>query len=101
LGTPLPLIAAAPGTGQDKGEYFYNFENAVFTPEGSNERWAVKGDMRAAEIPGPGGKAGRGTSIVTIRGTLGPVGRFGSLGACSRVIAVTKVVAVHSKRGKE
>jgi hypothetical protein len=53
------------------GEYFYNFEYAYLTPDGSNEQWCLKGDMSAAELPSHDGKGAERTSYVTVQGTLG------------------------------
>jgi len=77
-----------------KGDYFYNFENAVFTPEGTEERWAVEGDMSVVERRRHDGSSGWGTSTVTVLGSLSPKGQFGNLGSCSRILKVIKVVKV-------
>jgi uncharacterized protein YceK len=79
------------------GEYFYNFEYAYLTPDGSNEQWCLKGDMSQAELPEKGAE---GTSHVTIQGTLGPRGSYGNLGICKRILTVTKLVNVTNMRGK-
>ncbi len=43
---------ASPGPTTHRGEYFYNFENAYFTVDGSEkECWASKGDMSKARAP--------------------------------------------------
>ena len=80
------------------GEYFYNFENAVFTPDGTDERWAVRGDMSQAELSAthPSGRWGR--SSVVLRGVVGPKGRFGNLGSCSREIHVLEILEVRDMR---
>ena len=84
-----------------KGLYFYNFENAVLTPKGSAERWCVKGDMSSAELPATNSTGPWGTADVVVQGELGPVGRFGNLGSCSRVLSVSKVLKVRNKKGRQ
>ena len=78
------------------GEYFYNFENAVLTPIGTRERWCLNGDMSKAELP-----EGWGTSQVTVQGTLGPKGRYGNLGSCTRVLTVTRLLSVDAMRNRK
>jgi len=39
-----------------RGEYFYNFETAAFTPEGSKEAWCVNSaKLKNAELPANAG----------------------------------------------
>ena len=83
-----------------RGEYFYNFENASITPEGKEECWEVKGDMSSAELRGnqPTGPWGR--SKVVVRGHVSAPGKYGNMGRCTRVIAVTEIVSVeHGRQG--
>lgn len=96
----LPLLLNACATtptvdGTYSGSYFYNFEFAVLTPQGMDERWCVDGDMSSAELP-----EGWGTSEVVVQGVIGPLGRYGNLGSCKRVIKVTKVLEVRNRRGR-
>lgn len=88
-------LNAAETTAIYNGEYFYNFENAVFTPDGTRERWCIEGDMSRAERPD-----GWGTSYVVVQGTLGPEGSYGSLGTCKRVLKVKKLIKVSNMRGR-
>jgi uncharacterized protein YceK len=90
---------ASVGTKVDtySGEYFYNFEYAYLTPDGSNEQWCLKGDMSRAELPAKGAE---GTTHVTVQGILGPRGSYGNLGVCKRILTVTKLVNVSDMRGK-
>lgn len=81
------------------GEYFYNFEHAYLTPGGLNEQWCLKGDMSQAELHSNGGRGVEGTSYITVQGTLGPQGSYGNLGACKRILTVTKLVKVTNMRG--
>lgn len=81
-----------------KGAYFYNFENSVLTPRGTAERWCVDGDMSKAMLPAKSTTGPWGTAEVEIRGDLGPVGRYGGLGACSRVLTVLEVISVKNKK---
>jgi hypothetical protein len=84
-----------------KGEYFYNFENATFTPHGKDENWCLSGDMSKAELPAKGPSGPWGTADVEVSGTLGPVGRFGNLGGCSRVLTVEKVLEIANMKSRE
>ena len=98
----LTLIATA-ATGAEatgslySGEYFYNFENAYLTPKGTSECWAIKGDMRSAELPGKNGAPPWGTAEVVVRGTLSPKGHFGNLGACTHLITVVEIISIGKK----
>ena len=92
---------ASPGPTTYRGEYFYNFENADFTAEGSKECWVLKGDMSKAELPSLDKSPPWGTSTVVLRGTLGPRGRFGNLGACTHTLTVIEVVEVSNMRRRE
>ncbi|GLQ88283.1 hypothetical protein [Dyella flagellata] len=75
------------------GSYFYNFEYAYLTPQGMDEHWCVDGDMLLAELAG-----GSGSSDVVVQGVVGPIGHYGNLGVCQRVIKVTRVLEVKSRR---
>ncbi len=77
------------------GRYEYNFEDAVFTPSGSNEQWCTVGNMMKAEVPLTYGSAEMGKTDVIVRGTVGPKGRFGNLGVCTREIKIIDVVKAH------
>lgn len=77
------------------GSYFYNFEFSYLTPKGTDERWCVNGDMSPAERP-----EGWGTSDVVVQGVVGPIGHYGNLGACQRIIKVTKVLQISNQRGR-
>jgi len=79
------------------GQYFYNFENALFTPKGSKVCWAIKGDLSAAELPGKGGAAPWGTADVVIRGVLSPKGHYGNLGACAHQVTVLKILSISNQ----
>lgn len=97
----LALIAGCATSGRAgpqrySGEYFYNFEFAYLTPQGKSEEWCLSGDMSKAELP-----EGWGTSQVVVEGTLGPRGKYGNLGACERVLTVTRLVEVSDRRGRE
>ena len=80
-----------------EGVYFYNFENAHFTPKGEAKCWALKGDMSLAELPGKNGAAPWGAAIVVVRGVLSQPGRFGNLGACTRLLTVLEVLEVRER----
>lgn len=78
------------------GEYFYNFEFAYLAPDGEDERWCIDGGMAEAELP-----ERWGTTYVVIEGRLGPIGSYGNLGVCKRILAVTRLISVKNKRGRE
>jgi hypothetical protein len=92
----LSVAGEAPASTYE-GLYLYNFENAHFTPKGETKCWALKGDMSSAELPGKNGAAPWGTATVVVRGTLSPPGRFGNLGACTRLLTVLEVVEVRER----
>jgi len=94
--------ASSPTGDTYSGEYFYNFEWASFFPDGNkDERWCVEGDMARAELPATNPSGPWGTSHVVVRGTLGPPGSYGNLGACKRILKVTELVEVSNMRGRE
>jgi hypothetical protein len=95
----LPTIGAAAEVASAvfTGTYFYNFENAKFTAKGSSACWAANGDLSKAEAHPKDGSAPWGSAIVVARGTLGPVGHFGNLGVCTRVITVIEVLEVRTR----
>jgi hypothetical protein len=108
LATVLLAVAIAAGCASSpaydtySGEYFYNFEWASFFPDGNEEeRWCVKGDMSEAELPATHVSGPWGTSHVVVQGTVGPLGSYGNLGACKRVLTVTKLIKVSNMRGRE
>ena len=105
VGLLFSLTAAAIGGPPEvmtvRGEYFYNFENADFTPEGSKECWVVRGDMSRAELPPLDKSPPWGTSTVVLRGKLGPRGKFGNLGVCTHVFSVLEIVEVSNMRRRE
>ena len=96
LSMALSACATTPKVaGTYTGSYFYNFEFSYLTPKGTDERWCVDGDMSSAELP-----EGWGTSDVVVQGVLGPTGRYGNLGACQRIIKVSKVLQISNQRGR-
>ena len=89
----------SPAVETYEGEYFYNFENAVLTPTGrTDERWCIQGDLSKAELPATHPTGPWGTSYVVVRGTLGPLGKYGSLGSCKRVLVVSELVRFTNMR---
>lgn len=95
LSMVLSACATAPKDGGTfAGSYFYNFEFSYLTPNGTDERWCVNGDMSSAELP-----EAWGTSDVVVQGVVGPAGRYGNLGACQRIIKVTGVLQISNQRG--
>jgi len=75
------------------GSYFYNFENAMITLAGTEDRLCVSGGLSSAELP-----SGWGTADVVVEGTVGPEGPYGNLGSRCRVITITKVIDVRNRR---
>ena len=103
LGTLLITACTSVPTAQTySGKYFYNFEWASFFPDGEKDvRWCVEGDMSRAELPGTPQSGPWGTSHVVVEGSLGPLGSYGNLGACKRILTVTKIVKITDMRGQE
>ncbi len=97
----LTGCASTPAPGDVyRGEYFYNFETAAFTPEGSSERWCVNSvKLKDAEVPANGSPGGAwGTADVVLRGTLSPEGNYCNLGAYKRFLEITEVISISNKR---
>ncbi|MBZ4187235.1 hypothetical protein K7B09_12975 [Thermomonas sp. RSS23] len=98
------LAACASSPAKDpsySGEYFYNFENAIFTPDGKDENWCLNGlSMQKAELPAKNAAGPWGTSHVVLRGKLGPRGSYGGLGRCKHVLTVTEIVEITNMRGQ-
>jgi hypothetical protein len=83
------------------GEYFYNFENSHFTPDGKDERWCINaGLMEKAMLPAKDDIGQWGKSHVVVRGKLGPLGNYGGLGTCKRVLGVTHIIEIKNMRGR-
>jgi hypothetical protein len=78
------------------GEYVFNWEVSAFYPDSSQEAWDVVGNVKTVSCPSsesiPFSSGGR--AEVVFRGTLGPIGTYGHLGCCSRVLTVEQVVMV-------
>lgn len=83
-----------------RGEYFYNFETASFTPEGSGEAWCVdSAKLKDAELPADGNSGGRwGTADIVVFGVLSPEGHYCNLGASRHFLDITKVVEISNRR---
>jgi hypothetical protein len=110
LSAPLVVLLVAIGactTHPDPdptygGEYFYNFESSYFTPDGKSQEWCIDaGTMRQAMLPAKDANGRWGTSHIEVRGKLGPEGKYGALGRCSRILVVTELVTVSNMRGRE
>jgi hypothetical protein len=97
------LLSARAGEAQSyEGEYFYNFENSYFVPDGKSESWCINAALMAkAMLPATDANGQWGTSHVKVRGTLGPKGSYGGLGRCSHILSVTELVDVGKMRGRE
>jgi hypothetical protein len=82
------------------GEYFYNFESASFTPEGSSESWCVNSaKFKDAELPSDGAPEGAsGTAKVIVRGMLSPPGKYCNLGAYKHFLEITEVIDISNRR---
>jgi hypothetical protein len=101
IGASLTACASVPTKNPAySGEYFYNFENAIFTPDGKAEDWCLSGiSMQKAELPAKDAGGPWGTSHVVLRGKLGPMGSYGGLGRCKHVLNVTEIVEITNMRG--
>ena len=96
------VTVAQPALGKVySGTYFYNFESSSFTPDGTDENWCLRGDMRQAELPavGPGGRSG--TAHVVLRGTLSAPGHYCNLGGARYVLTVERVLTISHKQATE
>lgn len=98
--TSLPSRASeATKYASYSGEYFYNFENAIFSPDGTQEDWCLDGvSMKKAELPTNDARGAGGTSHVVLRGKLGPRGSYGGLGRCKHVLTVKEIVEITNMR---
>ena len=83
------------------GIYFYNFETSSFTPDGSQERWCLSGEMEQAMLPAESANGPEGTAHVVVRGVLSPPGHYCNLGASKYVLTVDQVLEVSDKRAQE
>jgi len=91
----LSACASHPTTSIYHGRYEYNFEYAIFIPDGTDERWCTVGNMLKAEVPLTYGSAELGRADVVVRGKVSAKGRFGNLGSCIRQIEVDDVLEAH------
>lgn len=100
--TSLAACASAPAKDPVySGEYFYNFENSIFTRDGQEENWCLSGiSMQKAELPAKDASSPWGTSHVVLRGKLGPRGSYGGLGRCKHILTVTEIVEITNMRGQ-
>jgi len=85
---------------QYRGEYFYNFETASFTPEGSSEAWCVdSAKLKDAELPNDSSSGGAsGTADIVVLGVLSAEGHYRNLGAFKRFLDITEVVEIHNRK---
>jgi len=95
-GTKVP--SATPQ--QYRGEYFYNFETASFTPEGSSEAWCVNSaKLKDAELPNDASGGGpSGTADIVVQGVLSAEGHYCNLGAFKHFLDITKVVEIRNRK---
>ena len=84
-----------------RGTYFYNFESSSFTPEGTNERWCLSGDMSKAELPAKGPSGPWGTAHVVVQGKLSRPGHYCNMGASKYVLTVYDVIDVKDKIARD
>jgi len=83
-----------------RGEYFYNFETAAFTPEGSSEAWCVSSaKLKDAELPADANSGGgSGTADIVVLGVLSAEGHYCNLGASKHFLDITKVVEIRNRK---
>ena len=92
--------APSPVHKQYRGEYFYNFETASFTPEGSSEAWCINSaKLKDAELPADasGGRV-PGTADIVVLGVLRPQGHYCNLGASKYFLDITKVIEIRNRK---
>ena len=98
----LLLSACASTAPKDqlyRGEYFYNFESASFTPDGGHEAWCVNSaKLKDAELPRTGGPWG--TAHVVLRGVLSADGSYCNMGAYKHFLEITEVVEISDRKSK-
>ena len=94
----LGMAAEGQQVGTYSGDYSYDFEVSVLTPDGSKEQWCISGDMSAARLHLPYGQASWGTAKVTLQGVLGPAGSYGHLGECSHILTIKKIIRISNKK---
>lgn len=92
--------APSPVPKQYRGEYFYNFETAAFTPEGSSEAWCVNSaKLKDAELPSDSNGGGvSGTADVVVLGVLSPEGHYCNLGASKHFLDITNVIEIRNRK---
>jgi hypothetical protein len=85
---------------QYRGEYFYNFETAAFTPEGSGEAWCVNSaKLKDAELPADANGGGvSGTADIVVLGVLSAPGHYCNLGASKHFLDITKVIEIRNRK---
>jgi hypothetical protein len=95
-------VADAPSSSPQlyRGEYFYNFETAAFTSEGSKEAWCVNSaKLKDAELPATADSGETsGTADVVVFGVLSAEGRYCNLGASKHFLDITKVVEIRNRK---
>jgi len=92
--------APSPAPQLYRGEYFYNFETAAFTPEGSSEAWCVNSArLKDAELPANANIGGTsGTADIVVLGVLSAEGHYCNLGASKHFLDITKVVEIRNRK---
>lgn len=92
--------SVAPKSSIYRGKYFYNFESASFTPDGSSESWCVNSaKLKDAELPsGDAPEGAWGTAQVVIRGVLSPRGKYCNLGAYKHFLEITEVIDISGRQ---
>jgi len=92
--------SVAPKSSIYRGEYFYNFESASFTPDGSSEPWCVNSaKLKDAELPSDGTpERAWGTAQVVVRGVLSPRGKYCNLGAYKHFLEITDVIDISNRQ---
>jgi hypothetical protein len=92
--------APSPAPRQYRGEYFYNFETASFTPEGSSEAWCVNSaQLKDAELPADANGGGvSGTADIVVLGVLSAQGHYCNLGASKHFLDITEVIEIRNRK---
>jgi uncharacterized protein YceK len=93
-------VSIVPKSAIYRGEYFYNFESAYFTPEGSSESWCVNSaKLKDAELPTEKTSEDTwGTAQVVVRGLLSRQGKYCNLGAYKHFLEITEIIDISNRK---
>lgn len=94
LGAAACGSVTAPGVQEHAGYYESGFEVESFRPCGESQAWWVTGGESLRERYREIAAAPYERLYVVVRGTAGPVGRYGHLGSYQRELEVEEVLEI-------